>query len=315
MLELSLALALGLLIGILATWLALREQWWTPYMRQKEVWQQAFAKKKEELGDLRRRLRLLAGEYEIAERKVELAEVETSTMRREIARRKMEMDTLNDQLKEVDGYVKSVEGQLGEVQKQRDILREELHESQQRPLRELADTRIAMAELGVEYEALQTKMVELEQERNGIHADLTTLRQEIAYRQGGHDASQHQLDRLVQERDAANRGLVRMVTVGAELAQLSQQLTQAAQATPSARAVALPKEAVVYSHSGLRIVHGIGPTYAQRLDEAGVKTLADLVARSPEDLAEIVQLQSWQKGAAADWILQAQDILAKQEQE
>ena len=122
-------------------------------MRQKTVWQSTFTKKNEELGDLRRRLRLLAGEYEIAERRVELAEVETSAMRRELAQRKMELDTLGAQLKEVDGYVKSIEGQLNEVQKQRDILRDELRESQQRPLRELADTRIAMAELGVEYEA------------------------------------------------------------------------------------------------------------------------------------------------------------------
>ena len=116
---------------------------------------------------------------------------------------------------------------------------------------------------------LQAELVELEIERNTIHTDLTTLRQEIAYRQGGHDANQNQLDRLVQERDAANRGLVRMVTVGAELAQLSKHLTQAAQITPAAAATPPPKEAIVYSDSGLRVIHGVGPTYARRLGRSG----------------------------------------------
>ncbi len=318
--ELIFVLCIGLAIGILGTWLALQNAWWTPYMRDKKVWQEASARQTAELNHSRRRLRLLANENEIAERKVELIEFEISRIRRELAQNQTMRQAAEGQLQEVERYVGTVEGQLAEMQKQRDKLRNELRETQQRQLAELADTRIELAQLGVEYETLKQEIEELNGERTKSQQEIERLRQEIAYRQGSHDSTQQQLERLVDERDAANRGLVRMVTVGAELAQLSQSLTQQAsqasqrvlssqETAPASQPIAPPKKAVIFSNSPLRAINGIGPTYAKRLHEAGIETIEQLTYQSSEKLADITQLPEWQKHITQNWLLQAQDLL------
>lgn len=317
MLELGLALALGLSIGILGTWLALREQWWQPFMNQKAVWQETFAKKKVETGELRRSLRVLAGQYEIAERKVELAETEVGRIRRELSQKQTEFSTTKAQLQEIEGYVHTVQGQLTEVQKQRDDLRKELRDAQDRPRRELAEARIALAELGGQYDALKQQTAVLEERRAVLEEDVQTLRQETAHWQGVLAATENQNGRLVEERDAANRGLIEMVHVGRELSELRQQMRALESAKPPAMMVpppisgALSPPASANYDVGLRVIRGIGPTYARRLHEAGITNLQSLTQRTPEELAEIVQMQAWQKGTPTEWINQAQLILAQ----
>jgi len=73
------------------------------------------------------------------------------------------------------------------------------------------------------------------------------------------------------------------------------------------------KETVVTSprHTNpddLTAVHGIGPVYARRLQEAGIHTFASLAAQSPERLAQIVQLKEWQAAAPEEWIAQAKTM-------
>lgn len=59
-------------------------------------------------------------------------------------------------------------------------------------------------------------------------------------------------------------------------------------------------------------VRGIGPTFSADLEAAGIESIADLVARSPDELAEIVS----EEGAvvspdrAGDWIEQARGMIA-----
>lgn len=58
----------------------------------------------------------------------------------------------------------------------------------------------------------------------------------------------------------------------------------------------------------LQQINGIGPTYAKKLHEAGITTLADLAAATPEQLAQIIQA----RGGIAHydaWISQAQALL------
>lgn len=54
----------------------------------------------------------------------------------------------------------------------------------------------------------------------------------------------------------------------------------------------------------LTTISGIGPTFARRLNEAGVTTYAHLASLSPDDVVTITQVAEWQ-GDPVDWINQA----------
>ena len=60
----------------------------------------------------------------------------------------------------------------------------------------------------------------------------------------------------------------------------------------------------------LTLIKGIGPAYAQRLKESGIKTLADLAKANPEHLQEVVQLKSWQNANTQAWIDEALELAA-----
>ncbi|MEM7333234.1 MAG: helix-hairpin-helix domain-containing protein [Chloroflexota bacterium] len=55
----------------------------------------------------------------------------------------------------------------------------------------------------------------------------------------------------------------------------------------------------------LQMIKGIGPTYAKRLNEAGINSFTDLSNQDPLRLKEIVQLKSWQNHDPTDWIEEA----------
>jgi predicted flap endonuclease-1-like 5' DNA nuclease len=52
-------------------------------------------------------------------------------------------------------------------------------------------------------------------------------------------------------------------------------------------------------------IKGIGPTYAERLEAAGMGTVADLAAADPADVAEAAQTG---ENRAGDWVERAQDF-------
>jgi hypothetical protein len=54
----------------------------------------------------------------------------------------------------------------------------------------------------------------------------------------------------------------------------------------------------------LTTISGIGPTFARRLNEAGVFTYAQLASLSPEEVVVITHVAEWQ-GDPVDWIGQA----------
>ena len=58
----------------------------------------------------------------------------------------------------------------------------------------------------------------------------------------------------------------------------------------------------------LEQISGIGPVYATRLHDAGVRTFAALAATAPERLREIVGLQSWHSADPQHWVEQAREL-------
>ncbi|MCA9932521.1 MAG: hypothetical protein H6662_18290 [Ardenticatenaceae bacterium] len=59
------------------------------------------------------------------------------------------------------------------------------------------------------------------------------------------------------------------------------------------------------SPDDLTLINGIGPTFARRLQEAGVTTYAKLAILTPEYLKEVTKAADWQADPA-NWIVQAQ---------
>ncbi len=57
----------------------------------------------------------------------------------------------------------------------------------------------------------------------------------------------------------------------------------------------------------LQEISGIGPTYARRLEQAGIRTFRQLAALSADEIRERIKLQPWQ-GDVESWIEQARSL-------
>ena len=55
----------------------------------------------------------------------------------------------------------------------------------------------------------------------------------------------------------------------------------------------------------LESISGIGPTYARRLNEAGVYTYEQLAALSPQEVKEVTGVTRWDP---ADWVMEAKRL-------
>ena len=71
--------------------------------------------------------------------------------------------------------------------------------------------------------------------------------------------------------------------------------------TSNAAAVASPRD-------DLKVINGIGPTYEQRLNEAGIYTFADLSQQKPDQLRQITGIKPWQATDPQQWIDAAQSL-------
>jgi len=57
----------------------------------------------------------------------------------------------------------------------------------------------------------------------------------------------------------------------------------------------------------LSAINGIGPTFAKRLNEAGITTYQDLAALSGEQIKEITNVADW-RADPNEWIIEAKDM-------
>lgn len=64
------------------------------------------------------------------------------------------------------------------------------------------------------------------------------------------------------------------------------------------------------TESQVEAVNGIGPTYARRLHESGIHSLADLAQQTPETLSEIIGFKSPQIAKSQGWIDEARELAA-----
>ncbi|SRR5690554_1992887 len=57
----------------------------------------------------------------------------------------------------------------------------------------------------------------------------------------------------------------------------------------------------------LEEITGIGPVFASRLREAGIRTFRQLATLPPERIREITKVQAWQAADVESWIEQARE--------
>ena len=70
----------------------------------------------------------------------------------------------------------------------------------------------------------------------------------------------------------------------------------------------MPARMVFQHKDRLEKIHGIGPVFANRLNEAGVHTFSDLAKMSPDRVRDIISPQDWQAIDPPSWIGQASDL-------
>lgn len=68
------------------------------------------------------------------------------------------------------------------------------------------------------------------------------------------------------------------------------------------------KPAPVKARADFTVIKGIGPVYAQRLQDAGIITFADLAEQSPQHLRAVVQAKEWQVLDIESWLDQARQL-------
>lgn len=76
----------------------------------------------------------------------------------------------------------------------------------------------------------------------------------------------------------------------------------------TAKEEAPAKPAQVKAPADFTIIKGIGPVYAQRLQDAGIINFADLAKQAPQHLRAVVQAKEWQALDIESWILQARAL-------
>jgi predicted flap endonuclease-1-like 5' DNA nuclease len=86
------------------------------------------------------------------------------------------------------------------------------------------------------------------------------------------------------------------------LAGISENLSEL---VPDIDAISKRKTRILTMPQRLTDIKGIGPVYAGLLHEAGIETFAQLAALSPEELLNLIDVPSWRRINAEDWIAQA----------
>lgn len=74
--------------------------------------------------------------------------------------------------------------------------------------------------------------------------------------------------------------------------------------------VAAPKNLLESQADDFTLLHGIGPVFARRLHQAGIRTFRQLSETPAETLRAVVQAKNWQKVDPEAWRVEARTLAA-----
>ncbi|MFQ5398492.1 MAG: DUF4332 domain-containing protein [Anaerolineae bacterium] len=177
---------------------------------------------------------------------------------------------------------------------------------------ELNELRLENQQTQAQLEAAQQTIAQLQAELDSVKEQAMHLQTEKLALENHHKAAAERINRLKSRVANALTQLAQADTLRQRLSQVEEQL-QAANAEVSELrkklAAGAAGGAAVQAAADVQSINGIGPTYAKRLRDAGVRTIADLAGQTAERLAEIVLLKAWQNADPSAWIAEAQTRL------
>jgi predicted flap endonuclease-1-like 5' DNA nuclease len=169
-----------------------------------------------------------------------------------------------------------------------------LTELSQTQREEIAAATAAKETITEQFHQLTGQLEKLRDEHNQACRRLAVTDVEIAHLRQDVAAAEDQTQQLIRLQADKQVLQSRMDELAARFAAAQQQLNAAG----------------LKGKSQIEIVRGIGPTYARRLHEAGVRSLADLAEQTAERVGEIVGLKTWQRADPQAWIDEAKELAA-----
>lgn len=283
------ALILGIIIGWILEWIMDRRFWRKEResaLRRDHSEAQALQQQldelrkrhKAELKELLRKEREQLAEFDDLKRRVSEADVRVGELKSERDRAVHERDQASGK---VNAEVDAFKARIAELTGERDDAVQQqnrLHEAVRRAEAELGDLRDASA------------------------AEVSELRVRLETEQAEHTRAYEKLEaELAQARASA------------EVVQAVEKTSDEPVTTPD-KVVSPAKPAAIDSAVDKLVrIRGIGPVFAQRLEEAGITRFTSLVEHSPERLCEITGLRQGQSALAESWIAQAEQIISESE--
>ncbi|MFZ1399113.1 MAG: helix-hairpin-helix domain-containing protein [Candidatus Promineifilaceae bacterium] len=318
---LILAGVVGLVIGVLA---ALYIDTQTLVRRVQEA-NAAKQKGQAELQKVQIQQRAITENLQIAQKELQTAVTERTQLEATIARQLQEIEASRQQLQTsiatnevLKENLEEVQERLEELEGLRLMAEEKLQAAEAENGRLLSDLQLLEGEVVLQ----QEKADQLAQ----TAARLPELEQEVA-------AAEAALASLEAEKDTAVTQLQQAELAHAEqsarLATLEQKLAEA-EAVRQQLGIAHEKLQTADTHlqklqdkmedvqtklsySGknqLQLIRGIGPTYARRLNEFGIRTFAELAECEADQVAKIIKKKEWQAVDIQDWLDEAKALAA-----
>ncbi|MCP4359097.1 MAG: hypothetical protein GY796_13865 [Chloroflexi bacterium] len=179
---------------------------------------------------------------------------------------------------------------------------EDARDEHQAVCQQLAASEVEIKHLQQDLEEAQA----WEQRAAGLQTEKTTLANQL-------EKTQDQVDDLEDQIEGALKQVVETQFLRKKLIEADEKLETAdSQIEALQEKLTAVQDQMQYSGKNqLQIIRGIGPAYARRLNEAGVKTLSDLAEIDPEKIKEIIGLKPWQNVETADWVREAKALTIK----
>lgn len=168
----------------------------------------------------------------------------------------------------------------------------------------------------------ERQLAQLHRQRHKLEQELAAAKQELTAVQSQKNRTSQELSHAqsrIQDMEAQLAGVLRQL---GETQQLRQRLAEAEarikESEPiksqlAARLAAAQHQLKFTSKQGkkeLQVIRGIGPTYARKLEEAGIVQLTDLAEQTPEQLLAVLGLKPGHADKAAGWIAEARALTA-----
>jgi len=171
---------------------------------------------------------------------------------------------------------------------------------------ELNELRLENQQTQAQLEAAQQTIAQLQAELESVKEQAMHLQTEKLALENHQKAAAERINRLKSRVANALTQLAQTDTLRQRLSQVEEQLQAANVEVSTLRKKLAAGGAASQAAADVQSINGIGPTYARRLRDAGVHTIADLAGQTAERLAEIVLLKAWQNADPSAWIAEAQ---------